>query len=136
MHRDLHFPTPIYVADIKHPTLNQELERDIVAWSKQDKGIVRTNANLASSKSIWYLVALYSSSSSSSSSSEKILHQNGLISSSSLNTAGSIEKLLLIGLGTMQHELEVAAKAGMLGSIDNYYDVYSNLRPSIKIRLL
>jgi uncharacterized protein (TIGR02466 family) len=43
MHRDLHFPTPIYIADIKHPTLNQELERDIVAWSKQDKGIVRTN---------------------------------------------------------------------------------------------
>ncbi len=43
MHRDLHFPTPIYIADIKHPTLNQELERDIVAWSKQDKGIIRTN---------------------------------------------------------------------------------------------
>jgi len=43
MHRDLHFPTPIYVADIKHPTLNQELERDIVAWSKKDKGVVRTN---------------------------------------------------------------------------------------------
>ena len=43
MHRELHFPTPIYIADIKHPTLNQELERDILAWSKQDKGIVRTN---------------------------------------------------------------------------------------------
>ena len=43
MHRDLLFPTPVYIADIKHPTLNQELERDIVAWSKQDKGIVRTN---------------------------------------------------------------------------------------------
>ena len=43
MHRELHFPTPIYIADIKHPTLNQELERDIMAWSKQDKGIVRTN---------------------------------------------------------------------------------------------
>ena len=43
MFRELHFPTPIYIADIKHPTLNQELERDIVAWSKQDKGIVRTN---------------------------------------------------------------------------------------------
>ena len=34
MFRELHFPTPIYIADIKHPTLNQELERDIVAWSK------------------------------------------------------------------------------------------------------
>ena len=43
MHRDLHFPTPIYIADIEHPTLNQELEKDIVAWSKQDKGITRTN---------------------------------------------------------------------------------------------
>ena len=43
MIRELHFPTPIYIADIKHPTLNQELERDIIAWSKQDKGITRTN---------------------------------------------------------------------------------------------
>jgi len=43
MHRELHFPTPIYIADIKHPTLNQELERDILAWSNKDKGITRTN---------------------------------------------------------------------------------------------
>ena len=43
MHRELHFPTPIYIADIEHPTLNQELERDIIAWSKQDKGVIRTN---------------------------------------------------------------------------------------------
>jgi len=43
MHRDLHFPTPIYIADIKHPTLNQELERDIMAWANKDKGIKRTN---------------------------------------------------------------------------------------------
>ena len=43
MHRDLHFPTPSYIADIEHPTLNQELERDIVAWSNKDKGITRTN---------------------------------------------------------------------------------------------
>ena len=43
MFRELHFPTPIYIADIKHPTLNQELERDIVAWSNQDKGMTRTN---------------------------------------------------------------------------------------------
>jgi hypothetical protein len=26
MFRELHFPTPIYIADIEHPTLNQELE--------------------------------------------------------------------------------------------------------------
>ena len=43
MHRDLHFPTPVYIADIKHPTLNQELERDITAWANKDKGITRTN---------------------------------------------------------------------------------------------
>jgi len=43
MFRDLHFPTPVYIADIKHPTLNQELERDIMAWAKKDKGITRTN---------------------------------------------------------------------------------------------
>ena len=43
MIRELHFPTPIYIADIKHPTLNKDLEKDIVAWSKQDKGLVRTN---------------------------------------------------------------------------------------------
>ena len=43
MIRELHFPTPIYIADIKHPTLNQELEKDIVSWSNQDKGITRTN---------------------------------------------------------------------------------------------
>ena len=43
MHRELLFPTPVYIADIKHPTLNQELERDIVAWSNRDKGVVRTN---------------------------------------------------------------------------------------------
>ena len=43
MFRELHFPTPIYIADIKHPTLNQQLERDIIDWYKKDKGITRTN---------------------------------------------------------------------------------------------
>ncbi len=43
MIRELHFPTPVYIADIEHPTLNQKLERDIVAWAKKDKGITRTN---------------------------------------------------------------------------------------------
>ena len=43
MFRELYFPTPIYIADIKHSTLNQELERDILAWSNKDKGITRTN---------------------------------------------------------------------------------------------
>ena len=43
MFRELHFPTPIYIADIAHPTLNQDLERDIINWSNQDKGMIRTN---------------------------------------------------------------------------------------------
>ena len=43
MHRELLFPTPVYIADIEHPTLNQNLEKDIIAWSKEDKGIKRTN---------------------------------------------------------------------------------------------
>ena len=43
MFRELHFPTPVYIADIEHTTLNQELEKDIIAWSNQDKGVVRTN---------------------------------------------------------------------------------------------
>ena len=30
MHRELHFPTPVYIADIEHPTLNQELESEIL----------------------------------------------------------------------------------------------------------
>ena len=43
MFRELFFPTPIYIADIEHPTLNQELERDIINWAKRDKGMTRTN---------------------------------------------------------------------------------------------
>ena len=43
MHRELLFPTPVYIADIKHPNLNQHLERDIIAWSKENNGITRTN---------------------------------------------------------------------------------------------
>ena len=41
--RDLHFPTPVYIFDYKDPSLNQQLEKDIVAWSNQDKGVTRTN---------------------------------------------------------------------------------------------
>tara|TARA_R100000544_G_scaffold32102_1_gene18431 strand:+ start:72 stop:662 length:591 start_codon:yes stop_codon:yes gene_type:complete len=43
MFRELWFPTPIYIADIEHPTLNQQLEKDIIDWSNRDKGITRTN---------------------------------------------------------------------------------------------
>ena len=41
--RDLHFPTPIYIFDHNDPSLNTQLEKDIIAWSNQDKGITRTN---------------------------------------------------------------------------------------------
>ena len=43
MIRELHFPTPIYLLDIKDKNLNTELERDIINWMNQDKGITRTN---------------------------------------------------------------------------------------------
>ena len=43
MYRDLLFPTPIYVADLNDDALNQQLERDIINWSNQDKGVEKTN---------------------------------------------------------------------------------------------
>ena len=45
MNRELYFPTPVYVKDINDLTLNKQLERDIITWSNQDKGIRRTNIN-------------------------------------------------------------------------------------------
>ena len=43
MHRDCHFPTPNTISDIKHPTIKQELEKNIISWSNEDKGITITN---------------------------------------------------------------------------------------------
>ena len=43
MRRELHFPTPIYMFDIKDQSLNTQLEKDIINWMNQDKGISRTN---------------------------------------------------------------------------------------------
>jgi uncharacterized protein (TIGR02466 family) len=43
MIRELHFPTPVYLLDIKDQNLNNQLEQDIINWMNQDKGIVRTN---------------------------------------------------------------------------------------------
>ena len=43
MIRDLYFPTPIYVLDIKDKSLNIELEKNILDWMNQDKGLSRTN---------------------------------------------------------------------------------------------
>jgi uncharacterized protein (TIGR02466 family) len=45
MNRELYFPTPVYVKDINDLTLNKQLERDIITWSNQDKGVRRTNMN-------------------------------------------------------------------------------------------
>ena len=45
MNRELYFPTPVYVKDINDLTLNKQLERDIITWSNQDKGVQRTNMN-------------------------------------------------------------------------------------------
>ncbi len=37
------FPTLIFAEDVKLD--NQQLANDIVAWSKQDKGVKKTNVN-------------------------------------------------------------------------------------------
>ena len=43
MIRELHFPTPIYHFDIKDQSLNTQLEKNIMNWMNQDKGVTRTN---------------------------------------------------------------------------------------------
>ena len=43
MKRELHFPTPIYHFDIKDKSLNTQLEKNIMNWMNQDKGVTRTN---------------------------------------------------------------------------------------------
>ena len=45
MYRELFFPTPIYILDIKDQSLNLQLEKDVINWMNQDKGITRTNVN-------------------------------------------------------------------------------------------
>jgi len=44
-HRELHFPTPIYIKDTNNLSLNKRLERDIITWSNKDAGVQRTNMN-------------------------------------------------------------------------------------------
>ena len=40
-----HFPTIIYIKDIPNALqLNQYLEPKIIQWSRQDKGVAKTNA--------------------------------------------------------------------------------------------
>ena len=43
MNRELHFPTPIYIFDHNDPSINIQLEKDIINWMNQDKGVTRTN---------------------------------------------------------------------------------------------
>ena len=43
MIRELHFPTPIYIFDHNDPSLNIQLEKDILNWMNQDKGVSKTN---------------------------------------------------------------------------------------------
>ena len=43
MIRELHFPTPIYIFDHNNPSLNIQLEKDILNWMNQDKGVSKTN---------------------------------------------------------------------------------------------
>ena len=45
MHRELHFPTPVYILDINDMSINKQLEKDILNWYYEDKGIRRTNIN-------------------------------------------------------------------------------------------
>ena len=42
--RQYFFPTPIYAIDIPEaPSLNAQLEKDIMEWSQKDKGVQKTN---------------------------------------------------------------------------------------------
>ena len=43
MIRELHFPTPIYIFDHNDPSLNVQLEKDILNWMNEDKGVTKTN---------------------------------------------------------------------------------------------
>jgi uncharacterized protein (TIGR02466 family) len=45
MNRELYFATPIYVKDVGTPEFNAQLEQNIINWSKQDKGVQKTNVN-------------------------------------------------------------------------------------------
>jgi len=44
MIKHLLFPTPIYVKDVlNEKNLNKDLEKNIINWSKKDKGVLKTN---------------------------------------------------------------------------------------------
>ena len=42
---EYHFPTPVYIQEVSNAVeLNQHLEKHILQWSQQDKGVAKTNA--------------------------------------------------------------------------------------------
>ena len=41
--REEYFPTSIYIADLKDQNLNNDLEKNILAWANKDRGITRSN---------------------------------------------------------------------------------------------
>ena len=42
---EYHFPTPVYIQEVSNAVeLNQHLEKHILQWSQQDKGVSKTNA--------------------------------------------------------------------------------------------
>ena len=42
---EYHFPTSVYIKDLPNAVeLNRYLEKKIVQWSRQDKGVSKTNA--------------------------------------------------------------------------------------------
>jgi uncharacterized protein (TIGR02466 family) len=45
MNRELYFATPIYVKDVGTLEFNAQLEQNIINWSRQDKGVQKTNVN-------------------------------------------------------------------------------------------
>jgi|TARA_R110001592_G_scaffold144045_1_gene367045 uncharacterized protein (TIGR02466 family) len=45
MNKDLLFPTPIYSMDIGNVNFNKYLEKHILKWKEEDKGMQRTNVN-------------------------------------------------------------------------------------------
>jgi len=45
MNRELYFATPVYVKDVGTPEFNAQLEQNIINWSRQDKGVQKTNVN-------------------------------------------------------------------------------------------
>jgi uncharacterized protein (TIGR02466 family) len=45
MNLELIFPTPVYIKDVGDEKLNKYLEDHIIEWSKNDKGLNKTNTN-------------------------------------------------------------------------------------------